>query len=155
MIQQDYDVDNLCELHEEDLFRVEKLIGDETIFRRVRHVITENERVRKFVRALRNRHIEELGNILNESHKSLKDDYEVTGEYLDAIQEAAIKAGAIGARMTGAGFGGCAIALIKKDTFEYFKEKVIEYYFNKVQLEPDVFNVDIVDGPMKVEDYNF
>ena len=155
MIQQDYDVDNLCELHEEDLFRVEKLIGDEIIFKRVRHVISENERVRKFVRALRNRDFPELGRILNESHRSLKEDYEVTGDYLDAIQEAAINAGAIGARMTGAGFGGCAIALIKKDTFDDFKEKVIDYYFNKVNLEPDVFNVDIVDGPMKVEDYHF
>ncbi|MCR5185297.1 MAG: galactokinase [Bacilli bacterium] len=152
-IQQDFNVDNLCELHEEDLLRVEKLIGDELIYRRVRHVITENERVRKFVRALRSKNIEELGRILNASHKSLKEDYEVTGEYLDAIQEAAIYAGAIGARMTGAGFGGCAIALIKKSSFEEFKEKVIDYYFKKVQLEPDVFNVDIVDGPMKVEDY--
>ena len=152
-IQQDFDVDNLCELHEEDLSRVEKLISDELIYRRVRHVITENERVRKFVRALRSKNIEELGRILNASHKSLKEDYEVTGEYLDSIQEAAIYAGAIGARMTGAGFGGCAIALIKKSSFEKFKEKVIDYYFNKVQLEPDVFNVDIVDGPMKVEDY--
>ncbi len=154
-IRQDYDIDNLCELKEEDLFRVSKLIGNPVIFRRVRHVITENERVRKFVRALRNRNIEELGKLLNESHQSLRDDYEVTGEYLDAIQEAALKAGAIGARMTGAGFGGCAIALIKKDSFEDFKEKVIDYYFNKVKLEPDVFNVDIVDGPMKVEDYDF
>ena len=155
ILQQDFDIENLCELHEEDLFRAEKLIGDELIFRRVRHVISENERVGKFIRALRNRNIPELGRLLNESHKSLKEDYEVTGEYLDAIQEAAINAGAIGARMTGAGFGGCAIALIKKDTFEDFKEKVIDYYFNKVNLEPDVFNVDIVDGPMKVEDYNY
>ncbi len=88
-------------------------------------------------------------------YQCTSEDYEVTGEYLDAIQEAQIKAGAIGARMTGSGFGGCAIALIKKDTFEDFKEKVIDYYFNKVKLEPEVFNVDIVDGPMKVEDYYF
>ena len=155
IIQQDFDVDNLCELHNEDLFRIEKLIGDEIIFRRVRHVISENERVRKFVKALRTRDIPELGRILNESHRSLKEDYEVTGEYLDAIQEAAINAGAMGARMTGAGFGGCAIALIKKETFDDFEEKVIDYYFSKVKLEPEVFNVDIVDGPMKVEDYYF
>ena len=153
IIQQDFDVDNLCELHEEDLFRIEKLINNDIIFRRVRHVITENERVRKFVIALRNRNINELGRLLNESHKSLKEDYEVTGDYLDAIQEAAIKAGAVGARMTGAGFGGCAIALIKKDSFETFKQQVCGYYFNKVGLEAEVFNVDIVDGPMKVEDY--
>ena len=155
ILQQDFDIENLCELQEEDLYRAEKLIGDELVYRRVRHVVSENERVRKFVRALRARDIPELGRILNESHRSLKEDYEVTGEYLDAIQEAAINAGAIGARMTGAGFGGCAIALIKKDEFESFKEKVIDYYFNKVKLEPDVFNVDIVDGPMKVEDYNY
>ena len=55
--------------------------------------------------------------------------------------------------MTGAGFGGCAIALIKKDSFETFKQQVCGYYFNKVGLEAEVFNVDIVDGPMKVEDY--
>ena len=155
ILQQDFDIDNLCELQEEDLFRAEKLIGNDIVFKRVRHVVSENQRVRRFVRALRARDIPELGKILNESHRSLKEDYEVTGDYLDAIQEAAINAGAIGARMTGAGFGGCAIALIKKDTFEEFKEKVIDYYFNKVNLEPEVFNVDIVDGPMKVEDYNF
>ena len=153
LIQQDFDVDNLCELHEEDLVRVRMLIKDDVVFRRVRHVITENERVRLFVRALRNRDIQKLGEILNASHQSLKEDYEVTGDYLDAIQEAAIHAGAIGARMTGAGFGGCAIALIRKETFVQFKEDVIDYYFNKVKLEPDVFNVDIVDGPSKVETY--
>ena len=152
-IQQDFDVANLCELEEKDLFRAEKLIGDEVVYRRVRHVVTENERVRHFVLALRSRNVEELGKILNASHKSLKEDYEVTGEYLDAIQEAAIKAGAVGARMTGAGFGGCAIALIKKSNFAQFKEDVISYYTNKVHLEPEVFNVDIVDGPTKEEDY--
>ena len=154
IIQQDFDVENLCELNDSDLFRIEKLINNPIIFKRVKHVITENQRVRRFIRALRNHNINELGTILNESHQSLKEDYEVTGVYLDAIQEAAIKAGAIGARMTGAGFGGCAIALIKKNQFEEFKDKVIEYYFDKVNIQPDVFNVDIVDGPMKVEDYH-
>jgi galactokinase len=155
LIQQEYNVENLCELHEEDLPNIRKLIEDDIVYKRVRHVISENERVRKFIRALRNKDIQELGKLLNESHMSLKDDYEVTGQYLDAIQEAAMKAGAVGARMTGAGFGGCAIALIKKDSFDSFKEDVIDYYFKKVNLEPDVFNVDIVDGPMKIEDYHF
>ena len=152
-IQVEFDVDNLCELKEEDLPRIEKLINNEVIYRRVRHVVTENERVRKFVLALRSKNIQELGELLNASHKSLKEDYEVTGEYLDAIQEAAIKAGAIGARMTGAGFGGCAIALIRKEQFNDFKYDVIDYYFEKVKLEPEIFNVDIVDGPIKEEDY--
>lgn len=152
-IRKEFDVADLCELHESDLPRIKELIDDEVVYRRVRHVVSENERVRKFVLALRANNVKELGQILNASHKSLKEDYEVTGQYLDAIQEAAIKAGAIGARMTGAGFGGCAIALIKKSEFAQFKKEVISYYVNKVKLEPDVFNVDIVDGPMKEEDY--
>ena len=152
-LQIDFPIDNLCQLHEEDLQRAKTLINDDVVYRRVRHVVTEGERVRKFVLALRNKDIPQLGEILNASHMSLKDDYEVTGVFLDAIQEAAIHAGAIGARMTGAGFGGCAIALIKKEDFRKFKEEVTKYYFDKVNLEPDVFNVDIADGPMKEEDY--
>ena len=152
-IQIDFPVANLCQLESKDLLRVEKLINNDLIYRRVRHVISENERVAMFVRALRNKDIIELGKILNASHQSLKEDYEVTGEYLDAIQEAAIKAGAIGARMTGAGFGGCAIALIKKDTYQDFKKKVYDYYLEKTNLEPEIFNVDIVDGPTKEDIY--
>ena len=61
-----------------------------------------------------------------------------------------MKAGAIGARMTGAGFGGCAIALIKIKELNSFKEKVDSYYFDKLQIHPDVFKVDIVDGPKRI-----
>lgn len=153
LINKEYDVDNLCELKIEDLENISRLINDEIIYKRVRHVIKENERVRLFVLALRSRNIPELGRLLNESHYSLKVDYEVTGKYLDAIQEAALKSGAVGARMTGAGFGGCAIALIKKSDFYNFKQSVQKYYFEQTGLEPDIFNVDITDGPIKEEDY--
>ena len=155
LIQQDFPVNNLCQLKTEDLFRVEKLINNNVVFRRVRHVVTESERVREFVLALRNKDVTTLGKIINASHKSLKEDYEVTGEYLDAIQEAALHAGAIGARMTGAGFGGCAIALIKSDDFMSFKQKVLEEYFQKTNIQAEIFNVDIVDGPMKEADYEY
>ena len=120
LVNQDYNVKNLCELTNNDLARVKILINNDLIYRRVRHVITENERVREFVHALRNKNIQRLGELLNESHQSLKDDYEVTGKYLDSIVEAALDSGAVGARMTGAGFGGCAIALIKKTSFDSF-----------------------------------
>ena len=149
LVNQDYSVRNLCELTSDDLTRVKLLINNDVIYRRVRHVITENERVRQFIHALRNKNIEELGKILLASHQSLKEDYEVTGQYLDAIVEAAMNAGAVGARMTGAGFGGCAIALIKKDTFNQFKQSVEKYYEEKTNIKPEIFNVDIVDGPMK------
>lgn len=153
LIQQEYDVENLCELKEEDLPRIRELIKDDVVYRRVRHVIKENERVRKFVLALRNKQISTLGILLNESHQSLKEDYEVTGIHLDTIVEGALKAGALGARMTGAGFGGCAIALIKKETYNSFKMEVEQYYYDELGIMPEVFNVDIVDGPMKEEDY--
>ena len=150
LIQKEFPVKNLSELSIDDLPRVEELINDETIYRRARHVVTENYRVQQFVKALRHNNIELLGELLDGSHASLKFDYEVTGEHLDTIVEAAKIAGAVGARMTGAGFGGCAIALIKKDTFKQFKIDVEHYYYNEIGIMPEVFNVDIVDGPIKV-----
>ena len=154
LINQEYSINNLCELKIEDLPRVEQLINDETIYRRVRHVVTENDRVYQFVKALRHNNIKLLGHLLDDSHSSLRYDYEVTGEHLDTIVEAAKIAGAVGARMTGAGFGGCAIALIKKDEFKQFKTNVEHYYYNQLGIMPDVFNVDIVDGPSKDIDYH-
>ena len=151
LIKDEFPVNNLCELSVEDLPRVEQLINDDTIYRRVRHVVTENDRVYQFVKALRHNNIELLGELLDDSHASLKYDYKVTGDHLDAIVEGAKIAGAIGARMTGAGFGGCAIALIKKEDFKQFKIDVEHYYYNEIGIMPEVFNVDIVDGPSKEE----
>ena len=149
LINQEFNINNLCELYVDDLPKVEQLINDNVIYRRVRHVVTENYRVYQFVKALRHKSIELLGELLDASHSSLKFDYEVTGEHLDTIVEAAKVAGAIGARMTGAGFGGCAIALIKKEDYRKFKMDVEHYYYNEIGIMPEVFNVDIVDGPSK------
>ena len=145
-----YNVDNLSELKTKDLIKIKSILSNEVEYRRVRHVITENERVNEFIKALETNDINALGQILNESHKSLKEDYEVTGQYLDTIVEAALKAGGIGARMTGAGFGGCAIALIKLSDFETFKKSVEEYFYERLHIYPDVFQVDIVDGPNRI-----
>ena len=149
-IQEIYEVDSLSELKVDQLDKIEPIINDEIEFRRVRHVVTENDRVNAFVKALDANDIKTLGRLLNESHQSLKEDYEVTGQYLDTIVEAALRAGAIGARMTGAGFGGCAIALIKLSDFASFKKQVEEYFFEKLHIHPDVFQVDIVDGPKRI-----
>ena len=145
-----YQINNLSELTVNNLAEIKLLLKEDTIYRRAKHVITENERVARFSDALARKDIRKLGQILNESHQSLKDDYEVTGIHLDTIVDAAMKAGAIGARMTGAGFGGCAIALIKIKELNSFKEKVDSYYFDKLQIHPDVFKVDIVDGPKRI-----
>ena len=150
LIRKKINVNNLCEISILKLERIKELISDELIYRRVKHVISEQHRVHLFVEALNKKDVVSLGKILNESHLSLKDDYEVSGPYLDAIQIAAIHAGAIGARMTGAGFGGCAIALIKKDSFTKFREEVLNEYFNLTELHADVLEVDIVDGPSKI-----
>ena len=155
LIKPEFNVNNLCELNIDDLPRVEQLINDDIIYRRVRHVVTENDRVYQFVRALRHNNIELLGELLDASHASLKIDYEVTGMHLDTIVEAAKAAGAVGARMTGAGFGGCAIALIKKDDYKKFKLDVEHYYYNEIGIMPEVFNVDIVSGPSKEIDYEY
>lgn len=149
LIKKKMNVNSLCEISVLNLERVRDLISDELIYRRVNHVISEQHRVHLFVEALKKKNIVSLGKILNESHLSLKDDYEVSGPYLDAIQIAALHAGASGARMTGAGFGGCAIALIKKDSFTKFREEVLNEYFNLTELHADVLEVDIVDGPLR------
>ncbi len=154
LINKEYNISNLCELSIDDLPKVEQLINDDNIYRRVRHVVTENDRVYQFIRALRHNNIELLGHLLDESHSSLKYDYEVTGEHLDTIVEAAKIAGAVGARMTGAGFGGCAIALINKADFKQFKIDVEHYYYQQLGIMPEVFNVDIVDGPTRETNYH-
>lgn len=145
-ISKHYPIKNLCELKECDIERINKLIDDPIVLKRVKHVILENERVYKFIDALNLSNIKILGKLLNESHESLKNMYEVSGFHLDSIVEAAIKSNAIGARMTGAGFGGCAIALIKSSEFEAFKKSVIENYYAKTNIICDVYKVNIVDG---------
>ena len=150
ILKKHYKVNNLAEVTA-SLEDIRKLINDDVIYRRVEHVVTEQHRVFLFKDALIKKEISLLGKLLCESHASLKDDYEVSGPYLDAIQEAAMSSHAIGARMTGAGFGGCAIALIKKSEFSKFKNNVIHQYYLKSGLYPDVLEVDIVDGPSKVE----
>ena len=146
LIQNKYNVSNLCELNPSNLLDIKELINDELIYKRVKHVISEEDRVNRFASALSKGDIQLLGKILNESHESLKILYEVSGFYLDTIVDEAMNAGAIGARMTGAGFSGCAIALIKKDIFNEFKSKVEENYYKKTNLKCDVMLVDIVGG---------
>lgn len=150
LVKDDLKVNTLCELKVNQLERAKELVKDETIFKRLRHVVTENDRTNRFMLALKNKDIQELGAILNQSHQSLKEDYEVTGLFLDSIVEAALESNAVGARMTGAGFGGCAIALIRTKEFPQFKRKVETLYYQKTGINPEVFQVDIVEGPKRI-----
>ena len=151
IIKTKYNVNTLCEINPNELNNIKSLLNDNILFKRVNHVVLEQQRVKDFSNALAEGNIKELGKLLIESHKSLRNDYEVTGIHLDTIVEAAILSGAVGARMTGAGFGGCAIALVKNDIIPEFKEKVIKYYNNKLGIIPDIYQVDIVDGVNEVK----
>ncbi|MCR5787100.1 MAG: galactokinase [Acholeplasmatales bacterium] len=150
ILKKKYNINHLCDLDSNNLNYIRELITDDIIYKRVKHVISENDRVKDFISAMKNNDISTLGRLLNESDKSLREDYEVTGSHLDAITRASLNANAIGARMTGAGFGGCAIALIKKDSFDTFKKNVINEYEKETGITPDVVMVDIVEAVNKL-----
>lgn len=134
---------NLCEGTLEDI----KLLEEETLRKRALHVITENERVKKGAVVLREGNLEEFGKLLNESHKSLSENFEVTGFYLDTIVEEAQKhPGCIGARMTGAGFGGCAIALVENGKLTDFIDTISSRYKEKTGEEGKFYTVQVVNG---------
>ena len=117
---------------------------------RANHVISEQHRVTLAIDALRRQDAAQLGLLLNASHRSLKDDYQVTGPHLDALVNAAWKHGAAGARMTGAGFGGCAIALVDERMVESFMKGVKDSYFKDTGLVVDFYPVKVVRGAHRI-----
>jgi len=121
---------------------VERRIPDETMRRRVRHVVTENERVLAVVRLLRAGDIAGIGPRLTASHLSLKADFEVSHPALDTVVDAALAAGALGARMTGGGFGGSAIALVRAGDVESVMTAVVTAAQSAGHPTPAVFSVE-------------
>jgi len=120
----------------------------EEVFRRCRHVVTENRRVLDAVAALRAGDLQRLGSLLNESHRSLRDDYEVSSDELDCLVESACsQSGVTGARLTGAGFGGCAIALVPAQNVERFEESVAEAYRRRFGRQPEFYVSRAEGGP--------
>ncbi|MCR5725369.1 MAG: galactokinase [Treponema sp.] len=137
----------LCDLTPERWEEVHALINDPILQKRVRHCVTENQRVKDAVEALKAGNLEKLGSLLNASHASLKEDYEVTGIELDTLAETAqAQKGCLGARMTGAGFGGCAIALVHKDSVDSFVEAVQRVYTAKIGYNAGFFACESGDG---------
>ncbi|MFC7197415.1 galactokinase [Halosimplex aquaticum] len=112
----------------------------ETVRKRVRHVVTENERVRDAAAALREGRLDRVGTLLDESHASLRDDYEVSADELDAVAPIAGDLdGVFGSRMTGAGFGGCVVTLVRPDAAEAVTSAIDERYRDRTGIEPDVY----------------
>jgi galactokinase len=124
----------------DDLPRAQELMDDVT-FRRVRHIVTENQRVIDTVRVLRDQGARAIGDLLVASHASMRDDFEISVPELDTAVEAALTAGALGARMTGGGFGGAAIALIEQDAVAAVSDAVTAAFAASGFTEPVLFTV--------------
>ena len=124
---------------------------DSKIERIVKHVIDENERVLKSIDALKNSDMVLFGKLMNMSHDSLRDDYEVTGIELDTLVSEARKVdGVLGSRMTGAGFGGCTVSLVKNDAVDKFIKEVGAAYESKIGYSASFYVSDIGDGGREI-----
>lgn len=150
-LQKQLAIKSLGELTEEEFEKNTFLINDPILEKRARHAVYENGRTIKAKNALVKGDLETFGKLLNASHASLRDDYEVTGLELDTLAQTAQSIpGVLGARMTGAGFGGCAIALVKEDQLENLKEVVGEKYLNVVGYKADFYEAHVGDGTKKL-----
>ena len=140
-------IEALCQLTPADWEKYSTFVADPILNKRARHCIAENQRVIDAASTLKAGNLEELGRLLNASHKSLKEDYEVTGIELDTLAETAQKQeGCLGARMTGAGFGGCAIALVHKDKLDAFIQNVQSTYEKTIGYKAGFFVCETGDG---------
>lgn len=150
-LQKEIKIDNLCELSAEKFALHSHLIVDETILKRATHVVKENDRVHLAAKALNNGELEDFGRLMYASHQSLKELYEVSGKELDAVVDfCSTYEHVIGARMTGAGFGGCAIALLKKGFEEDFAKKLTDYYVDKIGYPAAIYIHEIGKGVERV-----
>ena len=146
-LQTKLDIKALGELSEEEFEAHKDLIKSEVRQRRAKHAVYENQRTLKAVDALKAGNLEEFGKLMNASHVSLRDDYEVTGIELDTLVENAWEQeGVIGSRMTGAGFGGCTVSIVKTDCVDKFIENVGKAYLEKIGYAADFYVVEIGDG---------
>ena len=144
-------IKNLAELSQADFEQVESAITDPIAYRRARHVVGEVQRTKDAVEALQKGDIITFGELMTQSHISLRDDYEVTGLQLDSLAEAAWKVeGVLGSRMTGGGFGGCTVSLVRDEAIPAFIEQVGKEYTEKTGLKADFYIAEIGDGAHRV-----
>ena len=147
-LQTELDIKSLGELSEEEFEKNKHLIKDEKRRKRAKHAVYENQRTIKAIKALAENKIDLLGKLMIASHNSLREDYEVTGKELDILVEESLKQdGVLGARMTGAGFGGCAVSIVKNDKVEDFIKNVGKTYKERIGYEASFYAVEIGDGP--------
>lgn len=151
-LQVKLEIEALGSLTEEQFEANRALIGDELLEKRAKHAVYENGRTIKALQALKEGELAYFGELMNASHTSLRDDYEVTGIELDTLVSAAwSQKGTVGARMTGAGFGGCAIALVENEAVELFIKEVGESYKDKIGYEALFYVASIGDGTKELK----
>lgn len=151
MIEKVFPVENLCDINELQKCHALELVTDDLLERRARHVVEENIRVRQATESLSLGATKEFGRLLNASHESLRDLYEVSCDELDFVVEQSQKFyGVAGARMTGAGFGGCAIALVHHYSLAEYQEKLAKAYRNRFGFDADFYPVRLVAGTHEV-----
>ncbi|MFT4414380.1 galactokinase [Fredinandcohnia humi] len=150
-LQQELDIQTLGDLTPEQFEQHKHVIPDPILQKRAKHAVYENHRTIKALNELRNGNLDVFGQLMNDSHTSLKEDYEVTGVELDTLAEAAWEQkGTVGARMTGAGFGGCAIALVETEQTDAFIETVGKKYREKIGYDATFYVASIGDGTKEV-----
>ncbi len=144
-------INSLGDLSEELFEQYKESIKDEVCRKRARHAVYENQRTIRAVEALKKNDIRLFGELMNASHVSLRDDYEVTGPELDTLVEEAWKLeGVIGSRMTGAGFGGCTVSIVKEEAVNDFIEQVGKAYKERIGYAADFYVVEAGDGPKRL-----
>ncbi len=145
------DIKALGELTEAEFEAHKDAIKDPVCQKRAKHAVYENQRTIKAVKALKEDKIEEFGRLMNDSHVSLRDDYEVSCEEIDILVDLAWKMpGVLGSRITGGGFGGCTVSIVKNEAVDAFIEKIGREYKEKVGHEAEFYVVDIGDGARKL-----
>ena len=150
-LQAKLDIKTLGELDNDTFDEYAYLINNETEIKHARHAVSENQRTLRATKAMQDGDLEKLGRLIDASHVSLHYDYEVTGQELDTLAEASwAQPGVLGARMIGGGFGGSAIAIVKKDQAEAFKKNVGKIYRDKVGYDASFYDAEIVDGTKRI-----
>lgn len=150
-LQQEMDVKFLCQVTPGELAEKSHLISDSTVLRRAKHAVTENARTIEAQQKLKEGNLPAFGKLMNESHISLRDDYEVTGEQLDALAQAAWnQPGVVGSRMTGAGFGGCTVSLVQEENMEETLAAIEKEYEQATGIKTEFYVVGIGDGAKEI-----
>lgn len=151
LLQSVTSIDSLGDLSIEEFEEKKAVIQDPVLIKRAKHAVYENQRTIQAVKALEEKDLSYFGRLMVESHNSLRDDYEVTGKELDTLVEETLKCnGVIGARMTGAGFGGCAVSIVKNESVEDVIRKVGKNYQDKIGYAAEFYVVSVGDGPKEL-----